>query len=106
MNRKVMLRVHKKKKKRWWGHAHEGPGENNNEYQALDNLEQLLHHNSNALVTKKTTNGLEVRWANKVPVGAVYVRVGNVQRLGGKEETKKKSVSVSKLHTVCFNLCR
>ncbi len=62
--------------------------ENENKYQALDNLEQLLHHDSDALVTKKTADGLEVRRANKVSVGAVYVGVGNVERLG--RENKKK----------------
>lgn len=55
--------------------------ENEDKYQTLDNLKQLLHHYSNALVTKEAADGLEVRRANKVPVGAVYVGVGNVQRL-------------------------
>lgn len=59
--------------------------ENEDKYQALDNLEQLLHHYSNALVTKETADGLEVRRANKVSVGAVYVGVGNVQRLRREE---------------------
>jgi hypothetical protein len=63
-------------------------------YQALDNLQQLLHHHGDALVTKETADGLEVRWADKVPVRAVYVGVGNVQGLGGgreeKEERKKE----------------
>lgn len=52
--------------------------ENEDKYQALDNLKQLFHHYSNALVTKETADGLEVRRANKVSVGAVYVGVGNV----------------------------
>lgn len=56
--------------------------ENEDKYQALDNLKQLFHHYSNALVTKETADGLEVRRANKISVGAVYVGVGNVQRLG------------------------
>lgn len=56
--------------------------ENEDKYQALDNLKQLFHHYGNALVTKETADGLEVRRANKVSVGAVYVGVGNVQRLG------------------------
>lgn len=61
--------------------------ENEDKYQALDNLKQLLHHHSNALVTKEVADGLEVRRANKVSVGAVYVGVCNVERLRGKEET-------------------
>lgn len=64
--------------------------ENEDKYQALDNLKQLLHHDSNALVTKETADGLEVRRANKVSVGAVYVGVGNVQRLKGKKEREKQ----------------
>lgn len=62
---------------------------NEDKYQALHNLKQLLHHYSNALVTKETADGLEVRRAHKVSVGAVYVGVGNVQRLRGEKETEK-----------------
>ncbi len=50
-------------------------------YQALDNLEQLLHHHSDALVTKKTADCFEMRRTHKVPVGTVDVGVGDVQRL-------------------------
>ncbi len=64
--------------------------ENEDKYQALDNLKQLLHHDSNALVTKETTDGLEVGRANKVSVGAVYVGVGDVQRLRREEVTEKQ----------------
>ena len=53
-------------------------------YQALDNLQQLFHHHGDSLVTKETADGLEVRGADKVPVGAVYVGVGDVQGLGGR----------------------
>lgn len=63
--------------------------ENEDKYQALDNLKQLLHHYSNALVTKETADGLEVGRANKVSVRAVYVGVGDVQRLRREEETEK-----------------
>lgn len=63
--------------------------DNEDKYQALDNLEQLLHHYSNALVTKETADGLEVRRANKVSVGAVYVGVGNVERL--RREKKERN---------------
>lgn len=63
--------------------------ENEDKYQALDNLEQLLHHHSNALVTKETADGLEVGRADKVSIGAVYVGVGNVERLRRKEETRE-----------------
>ena len=58
---------------------------NEDKYQALDNLKQLLHHYSNALVTEEAADGLEVRWANKVSVGAVYVGIGDVQRLRRRE---------------------
>lgn len=64
--------------------------ENEDKYQALDNLKQLFHHDSNALVTKETADGLEVRRANKVSVGAVYVGVGNVQRLKRKKERERQ----------------
>lgn len=50
-------------------------------YQALDYLEQLLHHHGNALVTKKTADCFEVWRTHKVPVGTVDVGVSNVQRL-------------------------
>lgn len=63
--------------------------ENGDKYQALDNLEQLLHHYSDALVTKETADGLEVGRADKVSVRAVYVGVGNVQRLRREEETRE-----------------
>lgn len=63
---------------------------NEDKYQALDNLEELFHHYSDALVTKETADGLEVRRANKVSVGAVYVGVGNVQRLRREEDTEKQ----------------
>lgn len=66
--------------------------ENEDKYQALDNLKQLLHHYSDALVTKETADGLEVRRANKVSVGAVYVGVGNVQRL--RRERNRERVSI------------
>lgn len=66
--------------------------ENEDKYQALDNFKQLLHHYSDALVTKETADGLEVRRANKVSVGAVYVGVGNVQRLR-REKKQRKSVN-------------
>lgn len=51
-------------------------------YQALDDLQQLLHDHSNALVAQEATDGLEVRWPHKVAVGAVDVAVGDVERLG------------------------
>lgn len=62
--------------------------ENEDKYQAFDNLKQLLHHYGNALVTKEAADGLEMRRANKVSVGAVYVGVGNVQRLRRKKDTE------------------
>jgi len=50
-------------------------------YQALDYLEQLLHHHGDALVTEETADGFEVGRAHEVPVGAVDVGVGDIQRL-------------------------
>lgn len=67
--------------------------ENESKYQALDNLKQLFHYYSNALVTKETADGLEVRWANKVPVRAVYVGVRNVQWLRRKKKTERNTVN-------------
>lgn len=50
-------------------------------YQALDDLQQLLHDHSNALVAQEPTDGLEMRWPHEVAVGAVDVAVGDVERL-------------------------
>lgn len=55
--------------------------QNEERYQALDNLEQFLHHHGDPLVAEQAADGLEVRWADKVPVGAVYVGVGDVEGL-------------------------
>lgn len=68
-------------------HAFRDAVTNEDKYQALDNLKQFLHHYGNALVSKETADGLEVRWAHKVSVGAVYVGVGDVQRLRRETET-------------------
>lgn len=58
-------------------------------YQALDNLEQFLHHHGDALVAEQTADGLEVRRAHKVPVGAVYVGVGDVEGLEGERDRQR-----------------
>lgn len=50
-------------------------------YQALDYLQQLLHDHGNALVTQESADGLEVGGPHEVPVGAVDVAVGDVERL-------------------------
>lgn len=50
-------------------------------YQALDDFQELLHDHSNALVAQQSADGLEVRGAHEVPVRAVDVAVGNVERL-------------------------
>lgn len=63
-------------------------------YQALDYLEQLLHHHSDALVTKKTADCFEVRRTYKVPVGTVDVGVGNVQRLKNRARWLKIDINV------------
>lgn len=57
---------------------HQGQAQN---YQALDNLQQLLHDHSNALVAQEPTDGLEMRRPHEVAVGAVDVAVGDVERL-------------------------
>lgn len=51
-------------------------------YQALDDFQQFLHDHSDALVAQQSADGLEVRGPHKVPVGAIDVAVGNVERLG------------------------
>lgn len=61
--------------------------QNEDRYQALDNLEQFLHHHGDALVAQQTADGLEVRRAHKVPVGAVYVGVGDVEGLQEERKT-------------------
>lgn len=50
-------------------------------YQALDNFQEFLHDHSNALVAQQSADGLEVRGAHEVPVRAIDVAVGNVERL-------------------------
>lgn len=50
-------------------------------YQALDDLQQLLHDHGDALVAQESADGLEVRGPHEVPVGAVDVAVGDVERL-------------------------
>ena len=53
--------------------------------QALDDFQQFLHDHSDALVAQQSADGLEVRGPHKVPVGAIDVAVGNVERLGSIE---------------------
>lgn len=50
-------------------------------YQTLDDLQQFLHDHGDALVTQESTDGLEMGGPDEVPVGAVDVAVGNVERL-------------------------
>lgn len=50
-------------------------------YQTLDDLQQLLHDHGDALVAQESADGLEVRGPHEVPVGAVDVAVGDVERL-------------------------
>lgn len=59
-------------------------------YQALDDLQQFLHDHSDALVTQESADGLEMRGPHKVPVGAVDVAVGDVERL---ESRRRGTVS-------------
>lgn len=62
-------------------------------YQALDNLEQFLHHHGDPLVAQQTADGLEVRRAHKVPVGAVYVGVGDVEGLQRERDSVKHTTA-------------
>lgn len=55
-------------------------------YQALDNFQQLLHHHSNALISKKSTNDFKVRGTNKIPVVAVNAGICQIQCL--KQENR------------------
>lgn len=50
-------------------------------HQAFDDLQQFLHDHSNALVTEESADSLEMWGPHKVPVGAVDVAVGDVERL-------------------------
>lgn len=54
-------------------------------YQALHDLQQLLHDHCNALVAKQPADDLEVRRPHEVPVAAINARVCQVQSLGDKE---------------------
>lgn len=60
-------------------------------YQALDDLQQFLHDHSDALVTQESADGLKMRGPHKVPVGAVDVAVGNVERLENRGCSKVSS---------------
>lgn len=57
-------------------------------YQALDDLEQLLHDHSDALVPQESADGLEMWGAHKIPVGAIDVAVGNVEGLEDKSQAQ------------------
>lgn len=50
-------------------------------YQALDDLQQLFHDHCDPLIAKKPADRLEMRWPHKIAVGAIDVTVGNVERL-------------------------
>lgn len=50
-------------------------------YQALDDLQQLLHDNRDALVAEQPADDLEVRGPHEVAVAAVNAGVGQVQSL-------------------------
>lgn len=60
-------------------------------YQALDDLQQFLHDHSDALVTQESADGLKMRGPHKVPVGAVDVAIGNVERLENRGCSKVSS---------------
>lgn len=50
-------------------------------HQAFDNLQQLLHYHSDALIAQQPAHDLDVRGTQKVPVGTKYAAVGQVQGL-------------------------
>lgn len=50
-------------------------------HQAFDNLQQLLHDHSDALIAQQSAHDLDVRGTQKVPVGTKYAAVCLVQCL-------------------------
>lgn len=61
-------------------------------HQAFDDLQQLLHDHSNALIAQQPTHDLNVRGTHKVPVGAEYAAVRQIQGL----QTKERQVMMKK----------
>lgn len=68
-------------------------------HQAFDNLQQLLHYHSDALVAQQSAHDLDVRGTQKIPVGAKDAAVCQVQglqlekRTGGDQILTKDSPS-------------
>lgn len=50
-------------------------------HQTFDDLKQLLHHHGDALVAQQSAHDLNVRWAQKVPIGGECAAVSQVQGL-------------------------
>ena len=67
----------------FWHRLHEGPGELEDVplYQTLHHLQQLLHDNSNTLITQEFGHAVEVDRPNKVAVLPKNRGIGNVQGL-------------------------
>lgn len=58
-------------------------------HQAFDNLQQLLHHHSNALVAQQSAHHLNVWGAQKVSIGAKSAAIGQVQGLHAEKDIKR-----------------
>lgn len=62
-------------------------------HQAFHDLQQLLHHHRDALVTQKSAHHLDVRGTDEIPVGAKYAAVRQVQGL--RAETGEMKVRMN-----------
>lgn len=59
-------------------------------HQAFDNLQQFLHHDSDALVAQQSTHDLDVRGTQEVPIGAEYAAICQVQGLHSDERRETR----------------
>lgn len=67
-------------------------------HQAFDNLQQLLHHHSDALVAQQSAHHLNVWRAQKVSIGAKSAAIGQVQGLHAQKDIKKVSMNIAHHH--------
>lgn len=54
-------------------------------HQAFDNLQQFLHHHGDALIAQQPAHDFDVWGTHKVPVGAKYAAVCQVQCLQSQQ---------------------
>lgn len=78
-------------------------------HQAFDDLQQLLHHHGDALVAQQSAHDLDVRGTHKVPVGAKYAAVRQVQGLHSeerqvmmKEKCSQNTYFNTRINIACF----